>query len=143
MESLSLNNSKTMYGIKIKKLPLGKYLELTKKVNILFNDLFEKGFSNKSIEEILESIININKEELISLFNGIFKIAPDLLIDFIVDVLEVDKNKFINNGEIGLYELTEIIETFIEINNLGKLMPKLKKVISMVHMKIQNIGYKS
>ncbi len=143
MESLSLNNSKTMYGIKIKKLPLGKYLELTKKVNILFNDLFEKGFSNKSIEEILESIININKEELINLFNGIFKIAPDLLIDFIVDVLEVDKNKFINNNEIGLYELTEIIETFIEINNLGKLMPKLKKVISMVHMKIQNIGYKS
>ncbi len=143
MESLSLNNSKTMYGIKIKKLPLGKYLELTKKVNILFNDLFEKGFSNKSIEEILESIININKEELINLFNGIFKIAPDLLIDFIVDVLEVDKNKFINNDEIGLYELTEIIETFIEINNLGKLMPKLKKVISMVHMKIQNIGYKS
>ncbi len=136
MESLSLNNSKTMYGIKIKKLPLGKYLELTKKVNILFNDLFEKGFSNKSIEEILESIININKEELINLFNGIFKIAPDLLIDFIVDVLEVDKNKFINNNEIGLYELTEIIETFIEINNLGKLMPKLKKVISMVHMKI-------
>lgn len=136
MESLSLNNSKTMYGIKIKKLPLGKYLELTKKVNILFNDLFEKGFSNKSIEEILESIININKEELINLFNGIFKIAPDLLIDFIVDVLEVDKNKFINNDEIGLYELTEIIETFIEINNLGKLMPKLKKVISMVHMKI-------
>ena len=143
MESLSLNNSKTMYGIKIKKLPLGKYLELTKKVNILFNDLFEKGFSNKSIESILESIININKEELINLFNGIFKIAPDLLIDFIVDVLEVDKNKFINNNEIGLYELTEIIETFIEINNLGKLMPKLKKVISMVHMKIQNIGYKS
>lgn len=143
MESLSLNNSKTMYGIKIKKLPLGKYLELTKKVNILFNDLFEKGFSNESIEEILESIININKEELINLFNGIFKIAPDLLIDFIVDVLEVDKNKFINNNEIGLYELTEIIETFIEINNLGKLMPKLKKVISMVHMKIQNIGYKS
>lgn len=143
MESLSLNNSKTMYGIKTKKLPLGKYLELTKKVNILFNDLFEKGFSNKSIEEILESIININKEELINLFNGIFKIAPDLLIDFIVDVLEVDKNKFINNNEIGLYELTEIIETFIEINNLGKLMPKLKKVISMVHMKIQNIGYKS
>lgn len=143
MESLSLNNSKTMYGIKIKKLPLGKYLELTKKVNILFNDLFEKGFSNKSIEEILESIININKEELINLFNGIFKIAPDLLIDFIIDVLEVDKNKFINNNEIGLYELTEIIETFIEINNLGKLMPKLKKVISMVHMKIQNIGYKS
>lgn len=143
MESLSLNNSKTMYGIKIKKLPLGKYLELTKKVNILFNDLFEKGFSNKSIEEILESIININKEELINLFNGIFKIAPDLLIDFIIDVLEVDKNKFINNDEIGLYELTEIIETFIEINNLGKLMPKLKKVISMVHMKIQNIGYKS
>lgn len=136
MESLSLNNSKTMYGIKIKKLPLGKYLELTKKVNILFNDLFEKGFSNESIEEILESIININKEELINLFNGIFKIAPDLLIDFIVDVLEVDKNKFINNNEIGLYELTEIIETFIEINNLGKLMPKLKKVISMVHMKI-------
>lgn len=136
MESLSLNNSKTMYGIKIKKLPLGKYLELTKKVNILFNDLFEKGFSNKSIEEILESIININKEELINLFNGIFKIAPDLLIDFIIDVLEVDKNKFINNDEIGLYELTEIIETFIEINNLGKLMPKLKKVISMVHMKI-------
>ena len=118
MENLSLGNSKIMYGIKIRKLPIGKYLELTKKINILGKDLLEKGFCNKTIEEILEDLSNINKEELIKLFNGVLDTAPDLVIDFIVDILDIDKDKFINNEEIGLYELIEIIEVFIEINNL-------------------------
>ena len=143
MENLSLGNSKIMYGIKIRKLPIGKYLELTKKINILGKDLLEKGFCNKTIEEILEDLSNINKEELIKLFNGVLDTAPDLVIDFIVDILDIDKDKFINNEEIGLYELIEIIEVFIEINNLGKLIEKLKNLIKIKPMKIQNIGYKN
>lgn len=143
MENLSLGNSKIMYGIKIRKLPIGKYLELTKKINILGKDLLEKGFCNKTIEEILEDLSNINKEELIKLFNGVLNTAPDLVIDFIVDILDIDKDKFINNEEIGLYELIEIIEVFIEINNLGKLIEKLKNLIKIKPMKIQNIGYKN
>lgn len=143
MDNLSLGNSKTMYGIKIRKLPIGKYLELPKKINILGKDLLEKGFNNKSIEEILQDLSNINKDELINLFNGLFNGSPDLVIDFMVDILEVDKDKLINNDEIGLYELIEIIETFIELNNLGKLIEKFKKLIKIKPMKIQNIGYKN
>lgn len=143
MDNLSLANSKTMYGIKVRKLPIGKYLELTKKINILGKDLLEKGFNNKSIEEILQDLSNINKDELIKLFNGLLNTSPDLIIDFMVDILEVDKDKLINNDEIGLYELIEIIETFIELNNLGKLIEKFKKLIKIKPMKIQNIGYKN
>lgn len=143
MDNLSLANSKTMYGIKIRKLPIGKYLELTKKINILGKDLLQKGFNNKSVEEILQDLSNINKDKLIKLFNGLLATAPDLLIDFIIDILEVDKDKLINNEEIGLYELTEIIETFVELNNLGKLIEKFKKLIKIKPMKIQNIGYKN
>lgn len=143
MDSLSLGNSKTMYGIKIRKLPIGKYLELTKKVNVLSKDLIEKCFNNKSIEEILNNLSNIDKDELINLFNGLFNGSPDLVIDFMTDILEVDKDKLINNDEIGLYELIEIIETFIELNNLGKLVEKFKKLIKIKPMKIQDIGYKN
>ena len=143
MDSLSLGNSKTMYGIKVRKLPVGKYLELTKKVNVLSKDLIEKCFNNKSIEEILNNLSNIDKDELINLFNGLFNTSPDLVIDFMADILEVDKDKLINNDEIGLYELIEIIETFIELNNLGKLIEKFNKLIKTKPMKIQNIGYKN
>lgn len=143
MDSLSLGNSKTMYGIKIRKLPIGKYLELIKKVNVLGKDLLEKGFNNKSIEEILNNIINIDKIELIKLMESAFNTAPELIIDFMVDILEVDKEKLMNNEEIGLYEFVEIIEEFIKINNLGKLILKLKKWLNIVPMKIQNTGYKS
>ncbi len=143
MDNLSLANSKTMYGIKIRKLPIGKYLELTKKVNVLSKDLIEKCFNNKSIEEILNNLSNIDKDELINLFNGLFNTSPDLVIDFMADILEVDKDKLINNDEIGLYELIEIIETFIELNNLGKLVEKFKKLIKTKPMKIQDIGYKN
>ena len=143
MDSLSLSNSKTMYGIKIRKLPLGKYLELIKKVNILGKDLLEKGFNNKSIKEILDDIINLNKIELIKLMEGAFNTAPELVMDFLADILEVDKEKLMDNEEIGLYELIEIVEEFIKINNLGKLIQKLKKWINILPMKIENTGYKS
>lgn len=143
MDSLSLGNSKTMYGIKIRKLPLGKYLELIKKVNILGKDLLEKGFNNKSIEEILDDIINLNKIELIKLMESAFNTAPELVMGFLADILEVDKEKLMDNEEIGLYELIEIVEEFIKINNLGKLIQKLKKWINILPMKIENTGYKS
>lgn len=143
MDSLSLGNSKTMYGIKIRKLPLGKYLELIKKVNILGKDLLEKGFNNKSIEEILDDIINLNKIELIKLMESAFNTAPELVMVFLADILEVDKEKLMDNEEIGLYELIEIVEEFIKINNLGKLIQKLKKWINILPMKIENTGYKS
>ena len=143
MDSLSLGNSKTMYGIKIRKLPLGKYLELIKKVNILGKDLLEKGFNNKSIEEILDDIINLNKIELIKLMESAFNTAPELVMGFLADILEVDKEKLMDNEEIGLYELIEIVEEFIKINNLGKLIQNLKKWINILPLKIENTGYKS
>ena len=143
MDSLSLGNSKTMYGIKIRKLPIGKYLELIKKVNVLGKDLLEKGFNNKSIEEILNNIINLDKIELIKLMESAFNTAPELVMDFLADILEVDKEKLMDNEEIGLYELIEIVEEFIKINNLGKLIQKLKKWINILPMKIENTGYKS
>ena len=132
-----------MYGIKIRKLPIGKYLELIKKVNILGKDLLEKGFNNKSIEEILDNIINLDKTELIKLLESTFNTAPELVMGFLADILEVDKEKLMDNEEIGLYELIEIIEEFIKINNLGKLITKLKKWKNLLPMKTQNTGYKS
>lgn len=143
MYSLSISNNKTMYGIKIRKLPIGKYLELIKKVNILGKDLLEKGFNNKSIEEILDNIINLDKTELIKLLESTFNTAPELVMGFLADILEVDKEKLMDNEEIGLYELIEIIEEFIKINNLGKLITKLKKWKNLLPMKTQNTGYKS
>ena len=62
---------------------------------------------------------------------------------FLADILEVDKEKLMDNEEIGLYELIEIVEEFIKINNLGKLIQKLKKWINILPMKIENTGYKS
>lgn len=134
MESLSLGNSKTMYGIKIKKLPIGKYLELSKKINGLVKEIF----NNKYLEEI--DFSSITKEEFLQLVEQLFINAPNLLINFIADIVEVDENKLINNEEIGLYELIEIIESFIEVNNLGKLGKKIKQVLKIV---TQNIGYKN
>lgn len=143
MENLSLGNSKIIHGIKVKKLPIGKYLELTKKVNDLGKEVFENGFGNKSFEEILESIINLDKDEIINLIKDIFNIAPEVFINFIVDILDVDREKLVNNEEIGLYELIEILEAFAQVNNLGKLVLKTKQIINLIPMKTQNTGYKS
>lgn len=144
MQELSLGNSKTLYGVKIKKLPIGKYLKLISKLIKFQEEITSKIFGNNSQNNILDNIINADIPNVVKIIENALIGTPEMAINFITEILEVDKEEFINNEDIGIYELVEIVETFIELNRLGELIEgKLTPMLQKLKEKTQNIGYKN
>lgn len=138
-EIISIGKSKTMYGIKVKKLNMGKHLMLMSKLKDFEKDLMEKVFNNE-FDKFLDGVTELSNKSIIGLVGNALLYCPEMIINFMAEVLEVEREKLLNNEEIGLYEMLEIIETFIEINRLVETFDKGKKLIMKY---IMNIGCKS
>ncbi|HYD35557.1 MAG TPA: hypothetical protein VD999_05795 [Vitreimonas sp.] len=104
--------------VEIKKLPIGKYVEVLKALNNLPKEI--SGLENITPEGIIQrlpSIIANSFDELCK----IVSIATDMTDDEV--------------KSISLDELTEIIITVIEVNKFASIADRVKKAFSLAPQK--------
>lgn len=137
----SIGIRKTVHGIEVKRMTIGKYLEFSEDLEKLLVKLKE---NNISLNNSLDYLKKIDKEKIILGITKILKAAPEIATEILPKALDIEKEKIIDNEEIGLNELIDIIAAFIEINNLGKLTEKIKEMIKKAAqmLKIKKAGYK-
>lgn len=118
--SVSLPKAKKVCGYEIKKQPIGTYLQTLEILTTMPADFMATCFPNKEPGEILEQLTTIDKNGLMELITGVCVAAPKYIIEIVAELTSIDKETIINDENIGIDGLLEIIEAFIEVNNLGK-----------------------
>lgn len=118
--SLSLPTSKKVCGYEIKKMPLAPYLVAIERLRDLPEDFMDTCFPNKEPSQILELFIKLDKNSLAELLVGVFITAPKYIISLVSDLTGISEDLLLNDSSIGIDGMIEIIDAFIEVNNLGK-----------------------
>lgn len=106
----------------IKRLPLGKYVELLKSIKELPKHFGE--LNNKSNEEILKNLPTL-----------ISQCMPDIIA--LVHVSTGIDSEYIEK-EMGIDELIDVVGAIFEVNNYAKVYEKIKKAIAHPQPQIKN-----
>lgn len=125
---MSVKRQKIVHGVKVRKLPLGAFLSFNQNLSDLAVELLDMDVNGKNIFQILLAKDN-NKDDFKGFLSALFSKSPLLVARFMADILEIEEEKLLSNEEIGINEFWDIIETFIEMNELGKLVPKIKSLL--------------
>lgn len=130
-ESISLNKSKKIHNVEIKKMPCGKYFEALQTLKDLPED-FIKELSDNEQDFKLSEMFTV--ENIMTLITKLLIILPDFTFRFLSTLIGIDEETLRN--EITPKELLDIIQEFWKINELESFFDQMKPILSKITMLI-------
>lgn len=135
----ALPASKTVHGIEVKKMPVGKYLDASERMGSIVMDLIDEVFPGKTPGEILQSITTISAVELRALFMRLLSIAPQKLLAVMAAILDVDVA--VLRDDLSPAELMRVWKAFWGINDLTDFFTNVRSIVlPMMRTGTKNTG---
>lgn len=125
--AISLPIEKEIYGIKIRKLPIGQYIQAINSLKNLPEILLKEAFPNMGVDEIIQKLKTLNEDSLIELAGNLMKTIPEQALKFVSVLLDCDYKKLYN--EVSPKELLEILKEFWKVNDMTNFMIDLKGMV--------------
>ena len=118
---ISAPKEKTLYGVKIRKLPMGKYIKFLQTAEELPQLLVGKMFPNENIAGIAQYLKELNREKLPEFITKLMAVVPNELMSLISELLDIPIERLTEDTPEGLSlsELMEIIKEFWELNDMS------------------------
>lgn len=126
-ENKSLPKTETIHGVKIKKMPCGKYFEALQTLKDLPED-FIKELTKDKKDFKLSDMITI--EGITELVMRLLLILPDFTFRFFSTLMGIDEEKMRN--ELSPKELADIVQEFCKLNDLESFFQMMKSAMSKI-----------
>lgn len=117
--SVSLGKSATVRGYEIRRLPLGRYLEMIEMIKGMPQTLMQACFPGKSALEILMELKRIDAAMLGEIAVRAMAAAPAEAVRILAYCTGIDESMLLEDENIGLDGAAEMAEAVYEINQLG------------------------
>lgn len=117
--AVSLGKSATVRGYEIRRLPLGRYLEMIEMIKGMPQTLMQACFPGKSALEILMELKRIDAAMLGEIAVRAMAAAPKEAVRILAYSTGIDEETLLADEEIGLDGAAEMAEAVYEINKLG------------------------
>lgn len=133
-KSLELTIPKTyeLYGVTVRKLPVGKYVEYLKKSEDLPYILLSKVFPDvQDFSELLEQLVKFDRTAMLKVLGKLLTTAPEQLCLLLSDLLDIPKERLLDPSRedaLALDELMEIILKFVEVNNYDDFFVSVRRL---------------
>lgn len=148
-KSLELTIPKTyeLYGVTVRKLPVGKYVEYLKKSEDLPYILLSKVFPDvQDFSQLLDQLLSLDRTAMLKVLGKLLTTAPEQLCLLLSDLLDIPKERLLDpdcDNALALDELMEIVIKFVEINNYDDFfvsVRRLRELTAPTTKKAENIG---
>ena len=133
-KSLELTIPKTyeLYGVTVKKLPVGKYVEYLKKSEDLPYILLSKVFPDvQDFSQLLDQLLSLDRTAMLKVLGKLLTTAPEQLCLLLSDLLDIPKERLLDpdcDNALALDELMEIVIKFVEINNYDDFFGNVRRL---------------
>ena len=133
-KSLELTVPKTyeLYGVTIRKLPVGKYVEYLKKSEDLPYILLSKVFPDiQDFSQLLDQLLSLDRTAMLKVLGKLLTTAPEQLCLLLSDLLDIPRERLLDpecDNALALDELMEIILKFVEVNNYDDFFDNVRKL---------------
>ena len=122
---LSVPRSKKVCGYEIRKMPIGRYIEAMDEISAFPREFIGTCFPDTEFKDIVERLSRFDEKMLQACVTNVFTIAPRYALEFVARLTDIESERLLNDENIGLDGLVDIINTFIEVNDLGKFVESL------------------
>lgn len=132
---LSLPKAAELYGVKIIKLPVGRYLEALTSIERLPSAIVDKLIPEaKGNGGLLEEFISADKKTIGNAITVLIAEVPQELCRFISRLLDIPEKRLFDpecpNG-LTLNELIEIITAFWEMNDMSGFFGNVRRFMEL------------
>ena len=119
---LSIPKIRKVCGYEIRKMPIGRYLEATDEISAFPDELIAACFPGMEFRQIIERLAAFDDTLLRTCLTNAFAIAPAHIVTFVAKLTDIEPDRLLNDENIGLDGFVDIIDAFIEVNQLGKFL---------------------
>lgn len=128
--AVSIGKTANVRGYEIKRLPLGRYLEMTEMLRTMPETLMKACFPGMTAVQILAMLKNVDAAMLSDMVVRCMMAAPKEAVRILAFCTGIDENTLLEDEEIGLDGAGEMIEAVWEINKLGNFMQAANRLVA-------------
>lgn len=128
--ALSIAQSKIVRGYEIRRLPLGKYLEMLERVRTLPAEIMTACFPGKDTMQVLTMLKTVTPDGLNALLLNLIATVPSIAVDLLALLTGIDAKALREDENIGLDGVTEMIQAFFELNGIENFMKAAREILS-------------
>lgn len=115
---LSTETSVTVHGYEIKRAPVGKFISALQVLETVPIDMVKVVFETANLQDVLAGLKDLNQERLMALIVKALTVLPNKVIEVFAELAELDKEKLLNDAELGISGLMDLITKWVEINGI-------------------------
>lgn len=130
--ALSLDKSAIVRGYEIRRLPLGRYLEVIEALKALPEKLAAACFPGMDAAQILRQLKKIDSAMLATIAVRAMTAAPQEAVRILSLCTGVAPERLLEDEAIGLDGAAEMAETAYEINQIGNFIQAAGRLAAMV-----------
>lgn len=139
---LSIPKSKTVRGYEIKRLPLGRYLQMVEALNSLPQELMLAAFPGKTEMQALAELKILSADGIPALFLKLATAMPARAIQMLSMATGIEESKLTEDENIGLDGAAEMVQAVIEVNGIENFMKAVRTIGNRVKAAIRKDGSK-
>lgn len=138
---ISAPREKELYGVKIRKLPIAKYIRVLRTAEDLPQLLLGKAFPGQSADEMINYLKHLDKDKLLELLTRLITVVPEEAMKLLSELLDIPQERLLDDTPDALSpaELLEIVEEFWKINDMTAFFVNARRLAGQA--RTANTGY--
>ena len=132
--NISAPNDTTLYGVRVRKLPIAKYIRFLHTAEELPQLLIGKVFPGQNVGDIMHYLKSLTKDNLIDLITRLLAVVPEELMGLLSDLLDIPCERLLEDSPDALSpkELLEIISAFWDLNDMTDFFVTARRLAGRV-----------
>ena len=130
-----------VHGIKVEKLPIGRYLKAINSIQNLPELLLKSCFPGMKPEEVLTMVKALDEDMLYQMMGQLVKVVPEQFLRLIAELIGADYDKIVNG--LTPKELFEVLKAVWEVNEGSDFFRQIKAALGTVDLTKVATGFKS
>lgn len=123
---MSLPKECEIHGIKIEKVPVGKYVSSMQDIQDLPKTIFERSFPDENMQDVINRAKSDGGSFVLDLISKMMITAPELLIELATRYIDTSKEQLM---ALSPSELLDVLEAWWEFNDLTDFFRRVWKRI--------------
>ena len=116
---LSLPAARTVRGYEIGRMPIGRFLRAARRIDGVPEEVLARLFPDA--EDAVRALASLDRAGLIALCARAVTVLPDEAVTVFAELAGLDEKALRDDPNVGLDGLLEMIEAWMEVNNLENL----------------------
>lgn len=137
--SMSAPKQLTLYGVAVRKLPIGKYVQVLRTLEDAPEIILGEAFPEcGTMQELLKEIAGLDKNGMLRLLSRLLAIVPEQVCRLLSALFDIPEERLLSAqaaDALSLGELAEILEAFWKLNDMTDFFGTVRRLTATADKK--------